>query len=286
MNKELTRDFLLYVKCTLNYSDQTVKYYTHVLNVFNDWLEVEITDLTLEDVDRFLLTRNLKHSSKNTEKSILRSYFRYVDRYREIRLRFDYSMIRNARTDDTEIKYFDVKQINFILENVDPHDKLIIYTLFSTGMRIGELVNLTVEDIRYCELHIKGKGGKRRVIPLQPELYEAIMQYIYKNSIRGGIVFRHPITKGRSNVAYSVSGLRKRLQRTCGKLGIEMHPHMFRHSIATSLLRNGMDIRSVQVFLGHEHIQTTMRYTHVSNEHLKDTFLKSYPQNISKILLT
>jgi integrase/recombinase XerC len=282
---KLIHDYLLYVRQTLNYSDQTIKYYSHVLEVFNQWLDKDITDLTLLDVDEFFLTRNLKQSSKNTEKSILRSFLRYVDRYRDIRLRFDYTMIRNGKQEETKIKYFQAEEVNNILKRIDnDQDKLIVYTLFATGMRIGELVTFTVDDIKSGEITIKGKGGKRRVIPIRTDLHEALQAHIQSHNLRVGAVFRHQVgKKSLSSDAYTVSGLRKRLQRICGDMGISMNPHMFRHSIATSLLQNGMDIRSVQTFLGHEHIQTTMRYTHVTNQHLRDSYLSSFPHNVSNI---
>lgn len=284
---KLIADYLLYVKNTLNYSDQTVSYYTNVLDVFNTWLDVEITDLTLIQVDEFFLSRNLMQSSKNTEKSILRSFFRYVDRYRDIRLRFDYSMIRNAKTEDTKIKYFQTDQVNDLLKKIDnDQDKLIMYTLFATGMRIGELVTFTVEDLKPGEITIKGKGGRRRVIPIRPDLYEALTDHILRHNIRLGAVFRHQVGKCTlSSDAYTVSGLRKRLQRNCVKLGIPFNPHMMRHSIATALLTGGMDIVSVQKFLGHEHISTTMRYLHITDNRLRESYISSFPQNISNIVI-
>lgn len=279
----LIGDYIMYVKSTLNYSNETVKYYTNVLRVFNNWLECELTDLTLMGVDEFFLTRPLMQSSKNTERSILRSFFRYVDRYREMRLRFDYSMVRNGKTEEAKIKFFETNQVKDIVSKIkNEQDKLMMYTLFATGMRIGEIVRFTVDDLKDGEITIKGKGGKRRVIPIQSDLNIALHQYVLVHNIRAGCVFRHQVGKRTlANQNYSVSGLRKRLQRITESQGVVMNPHMMRHSIATALLRNGMDIRSVQTFLGHEHISTTMRYTHITNQHLRESYIRSYPQGIS-----
>lgn len=289
-NTRLANSYLEYIRKSRNSADQTVKSYGYSLAQFVNFLsDRSIQDITLPEVDDYIDNRvsistgkPLTISSKNTEKTILRSFFRYVDRYLGLRLSFDPTMIRNYKTEVPRTKFFEPQEIANILKKIkNPQDRMIIKTFFATGMRISELIFFSVDDIRIGEIQIKGKGGKRRVVPITDEFYRELMNFISGNKISSGYVFRHIMDKKTViNPHYSSNGLRNRLKRILNKQGIEMNPHMFRHSIATALLTNGMDIRSVQVFLGHENIATTMRYTHITDQHLRESYLQSFPQMV------
>lgn len=160
-------------------------------------------------------------------------------------------------------------------------DKAILETLFSTGLRVGELVKLQRDSInlKRDEFTIRGKGGKLRVVFLSDEAKQAIKNYLDKRQdVEPALFIAHdPARGGRAGQEQKQTGLTPRsIQRLVNKYaraaGItkEITPHTLRHSFATDLLRNGADIRSVQTMLGHTSITTTQIYTHITNRQLKD----------------
>lgn len=273
----LSLDFIKYIKEVRGFSHETVRSYFYVLNCFIDVLgERDIQTLTIQTLDNYIADfariRGLKPSSINTVRCVLRSFFLYVDRYRGIRLTFDASYIRQIKAPRGKIRFVTPeKAVQIISMLKTGQDRLMLLTMFSTGMRIGELVNFSVEDFHEIEITVRGKGGKNRVIPIEEHLAKELKAHMYEHDIRTGPIFRH------ENKAYTVSGFRKRLYRRLGPLHEYEKPHSFRHGIATSLLMNGMDIRSLQTFLGHSHIATTMLYTHVTDSHLRESYLKYTP---------
>lgn len=283
-SETLCADFISYIQDVRGFSPATVRSYAYMLNrflvLFNDW---KITDITIEQVDHCVVTytqeQHIATSSANTLRCVLRAFFLYVDKYRGIRLRFDYSMIRQQKSPDRKIEFVTLEKCKEIISKLKTdQDKLMATTIFATGMRIGELIKLNVEDLRQGEIVIRGKGGKVRPIPIDDHLDVMLKKYIQDNNIRTGPIFRHQETKTTLvNQAYTVSGVRKRWQRQLGPLGLYIKPHAFRHGVATLLLQQGMDIRTLQTFLGHSHIATTMLYTHVTNDHLKKSYAQHFP---------
>ena len=127
--------------------------------------------------------------------------------------------------------------------------------LYSSGLRVSELVNLTVYDVQLSEniVRIIGKGGKERIVPIDD--YATKYLTIYMNEYRPQL-------------------MKKIIQQIALKKGIRTHfsPHTLRHSFATHLLENGADLRSIQELLGHSSISTTQIYTHVSNQFKKENY--------------
>jgi site-specific recombinase XerD len=290
----LCGDFINYAEKVRGFSPATIRTYSYVLNTYMELLgDVQLTNLTLEQVDQsiaiFTERRNLQPSSTNTVRCVLRSFFMYVDRYRDIRLKFDYSMIRQLKAPRAKIKFVESIDLENMLGKLHTYqDKLMMLTMYATGLRIGELVRLAIEDIHTGELNVRGKGNKDRVIPIDDDLQALLHTFMIENKLRTGPIFRHQVAKQSLPLgAYSISGLRKRWQRQLGPHGLYMKPHALRHGTATKLLMNGMDIRTLQTFLGHSHISTTMLYTHVTDKHMRDSYLKYAPTksiNIAKVL--
>lgn len=279
----LAEEFIQYVRETRGFSPETVRTYSYVLLRFIKEIEgQDFTVLTIHDIDqiinKFTAKRGLKASSANTVRCVLRSFFMYVDRYRGIRLSFDYSMIRQVKTSRPPISFVTVEKAKEIIERMNTvQDKLMVMTMFVTGMRIGELIRFTLEDFQEHEIIVRGKGGKTRVVPIDDMFSETLREYIYDHGISTGVIFRHQVPKSNSmDKPYTVSGVRNRWKRQLGPLGMYVKPHAFRHGIATNLLVSGMDIRTLQRFLGHSDIRTTMLYTHVTDKHLRDSYLENF----------
>jgi integrase/recombinase XerD len=156
----------------------------------------------------------------------------------------------------------------------------LVDILFATGIRVGEAASLDINDFSQKDgmFRIKGKGGRDRVgfavdeksLKIQKDHLKARVGKESKSSA---------LFLNRTGNRLSTQGITNVIARLCREGGIEKHvtPHMLRHTVATLLLRNGVDIRVVQEFLGHASIATTQRYTHISKEHLISVLKRSHP---------
>lgn len=276
----LYADYLTYAADVLNFSSSTIRSYRYFLDLYVAHLgDRDVQDIELKEVDDYFAGRKrqgFKPTTLNWERCIIRSFFMYIDRYRQIRLKFDYSMIRRIKAGKPSVKFATMDNLKEMLDALpDPQDRLILTMMFCCGLRISEVCNFIVDNFHDTEIIITGKGKKDRVIPLTSELSEALEEHIRDNCYRTGPVFRHKI-RGRGAGKFTVSGLRKRFQRQLGDL--YMNPHSLRHGGATVLLDGGMNLRQLQVFLGHEHLSSTEVYTHVTNPGLRAAFHSSFPE--------
>lgn len=156
----------------------------------------------------------------------------------------------------------------------------LVDLLFATGLRVGEVSALDVEDfiVKESVFRVKGKGGRDRLaLVVDEETVRVLRQYL---DVRGQIMTRSPaLFLNSSGNRLTTQGITNVIARLREEAGIRRHvtPHMLRHTVATLLLRNGVDIRIVQEFLGHASIATTQRYTHVTKEHLRGVLRKRHP---------
>jgi integrase/recombinase XerD len=156
----------------------------------------------------------------------------------------------------------------------------LVDLLFATGLRVGEVSALNVQDffVREAIFRVKGKGGRDRLAVLvDEETVRVQREYL---EVRTLIETRSPaLFLNSSGMRLTTQGIANIIARLREEAGIERHvtPHMLRHTVATLLLRNGVDIRVVQEFLGHASITTTQRYTHVTKEHLRGVLRKRHP---------
>jgi integrase/recombinase XerD len=157
------------------------------------------------------------------------------------------------------------------------HDKgehgLLIKTLFQTGTRVSEFVNIRVEDFFLDEAMIlitKGKGGKSRYVPLLPELTHELRTYLGKQTT--GYLF-----ETNRHLSYSPRRIQQIVKATAAKAKIKkrVYPHLLRHSVATTLLERGMPIEQIQKFLGHAKLETTQVYAESTPEMIKDSYRKA-----------
>lgn len=152
-------------------------------------------------------------------------------------------------------------------------DKAILETLFSTGLRLSELCNLTrFIDLKEGEISVRGKGDKIRVVFLSPRAKNAITRYLAKREDALEYLFVSLNKKGQVIGKITPRSVQRIVDYYARKAGIpkKVHPHLLRHSFATDLLMNGADLRSVQALLGHSNISTTQIYTHITNKELKE----------------
>jgi integrase/recombinase XerD len=182
-------------------------------------------------------------------------------------------------------------EINQLIEAIDlsqpegERNRAILETLYGCGLRVSELTELKLSDLFFKEnfIRVTGKGNKQRLVPISDYTIKIIN--FYKNEVRvhskiekefEDFVFLNRRGKKLSRVMVFI--IIKKLAEQAG-IRKNISPHTFRHSFATHLLRNGADIRSIQLMLGHESITTTEIYTHLDDKLLRETVLKFHPKN-------
>jgi site-specific recombinase XerD len=291
-------EFLEYLEIQKGCSHLTIRQYRHYLKRFHNWLTANSPttkpeDINLEIIRRYrlylahLCARDgvpLKRVTQSYHVVALRAFLRYLLVQRDIPT-LSPDKIELPKQSSRSIAFLNPEQVERLLNSpqissiIGLRDKAILETLFSTGLRVSELVSLNRDqiDLERKEFGIKGKGNKLRVVFLSDTAAQWIERYLRSRQDNFKPLFiRH---SGRVNSQKSGEKMRltaRSIQRIVAKyakksgLPIEATPHTLRHSFATDLLISGADIRSVQEMLGHESIRTTQVYTHVTNRHLKE----------------
>ena len=271
-----------------NYSKKTFENYNRDLNKFFRFLkEYKINDIkkiTKETIRLYFLKQknnNISNRTLGRYYSSLNSFFIYSIEHEYIEsnpLKFiDYPKYTKKVPE-----YIYESQLEKILnektsENIEIElrNKLIIHLLLDTGVRVSELVNIKVHDIDVEERIIKvfGKGSKERFVFFTSKTKELLTNYLIKRkekAITDNLLINY---KGEKLTERSVQKIIKLVGE---KIGLDIHPHLLRHTFATDLLNKGADIRMIQELLGHENLDTTQIYTHVSNSRVKEVYDDSH----------
>lgn len=302
--------YLEYCEIERNFSPYTIKMYDFYLNGFLSFLqallkksEVEILDINSENVRKYRLYLNRKIIGKNinsknstnrnyqtsTQKTFLvalRAFLKYlivIEKLEvlppdEIILGKSEGRIPKFLQDDQLKSIFSVQNVN---KRSGIRDKAILLLLYSTGLRVSELVALNVSDVnlKTGEFAVIGKGRKVRTVYLNETAKSALLKYLNVRKDNFKPLFLRYSGKQLENIDEDGESLRltvRSIQRLVKKyainagISVDATPHTLRHSFATSLLSQGADLRSVQELLGHSNLSTTQIYTHVTNKKLKD----------------
>lgn len=304
--KRYSIQFLEYLEIERNRSKLTLRNYDHYLQRFVGFCEKQgVTDP--EDVDlelvrsyRLFLNRMvdngkpLKIITQNYHLIALRSFLKYLSR-RDIKC-LAAEKIELPKPPSRQVEFLEPQDVTRLIEATDQEkdkatrlrDKAILEMLFSTGLRISELVALNKDSIntKRREFSVRGKGDKMRLVFLSDRAISAVEEYLKLREDNSKALFiRHDhkesVEKQMKSFSEKALGLTARtMQRIIKKYakiaGImkKISPHTLRHSFATDLLSNGADIRAVQELLGHASISTTQIYTHLTNRRLKDIYDK------------
>ncbi len=294
-------DFLEYLEIEQNRSQKTIQNYDHYLTRLLDFAgDIQIKEIDAELVRKWRLWLNrlgtntsdeLSKITQNYHLIALRSFLKYCAKRDIPALSAD--KIELARTVRKQVTFLNEEELARIFEQPDTstlnglRDRAILELLFSSGLRVSELVGLDRDHInlKRLEFMVRGKGQKDRPIFISPEAAAWIERYLEQRQDTARPLFvRYSGTR-----AVDLSGNFHRLtarsvQRIVARAallaGITKHvsPHTMRHSFATDLLMNGADLRSVQAMLGHSNIATTQIYTHVTDPHLKNVHEKFHRQ--------
>src|SRR3989338_9162097 len=294
----LVNEFLEYLEVERNLSPLTIRDYRHYLDNFYKWSKsnspiTKPQDLTVELIRKYRVylahynspngNLPLKKVTQNYYVIALRSFLKYL-------IRKDFKVvspdkIELPKTESRSLKFLDREQVERLVNQPDVsaergiRDKAIMEMLFSTGLRVSELVKLNIDQVNLerKEFGVIGKGGKARVVFLSDTAAIWLEKYIAKRTDRYNPLFiryagnQEPVENSEKLrlTPRSVQRLIEKYVRRA-RLPVKATPHVFRHSFATDLLINGADLRSVQEMLGHKNVSTTQIYTHVTNQQLKD----------------
>ena len=320
----IVEQFLNYLKYERRFSEHTAKCYGADLGQFGDFLQgaasghdgqgshghhdgaaTAVATSVQTKVDELLLSAdtnetraylaflNEKGYSRATvarKLATLRSFYKFLVRTNR-RSSNPLTAIRTPKQEKKLPRFLEYEEVKRLLETppldnwLGARDRAILETLYSTGIRVSELVALNMDDIDFLAvvIHARGKGKKERIAPISSSALQTIQHYIeYRNKraqsnrnfdSRVLFVNKH----GRR---LSTRSVRRKMDKYLKMAGLDpnISPHTLRHSFATHMLNNGADLRSVQELLGHQSLSTTQVYTHLTTKRLKDVYEQAHPR--------
>jgi len=290
-------DFLNYLTYERNVSTNTVEAYRADLESFvgflcDDYLTMARDQLELRRVDHLavraylahLARRSLRRSSIARHLSAMRSFFKYLMREGAV----DANPARGVATPKGEKHLPSVLQtsdIALLLEQPDTatplgvRDRAWLELLYASGLRIGELVGIDVDDVelRARLVKVRGKGSKERIVPFGSKAEEAVRAWMSLRQVQPDQHALFTNYRGERITARSVRRLFERYVRGAA-LRAGVSPHTLRHSFATHLLNAGADLRGIQELLGHASLSTTQKYTHLNDWQLIAVYRKAHPR--------
>lgn len=244
-----------------------------------------------EDVISYLESlrkSGLSATSMNRNLAAIRGFYKYLIREQKI----DNNPVANISLAKTWMRLPDTlsqEEMNLLLAQPDSasasaiRDKAMLELMYATGVRVSELVTLTMNAMNWQVGYVTalGKGGKERIVPVGKSAYECLIKYV--DQARPALLAgrkSNVLFLNRSGKGLTRQGFWKIVRKYTVSAGLhkKIHPHTFRHSFASHLLEGGADLRAVQVMLGHADIATTQIYTHISRERLKNIHKKYHPR--------
>lgn len=286
-------EFLEYLEYEKKYSENTIAAYRNDLESFFSYLEnakKNYKNLNYSDVTDYLIylgKLDLSSSSIGRHLSSIRSFYDFLIK-NGVCPSTPFKLVNGPKKEKKLPNYLQYEEFLDLISTCDEtslgvRNRMILELLFATGIRVSEAVNIKITDIDFKnrEIKIVGKGKKARVVYFNKVCQELMSKYVLNT--------RQELLKGRKNEYLLINHLGNKITRrgvadVLDKLILKssikhkISPHTLRHTFATLMLNEGMDIREVQELLGHERLSTTNIYTHVSNEELRRVYLKNHPR--------
>ncbi len=291
-SKQIIDSFLDALWMERGLSDNTLSAYRSDLYKFSVWLQqqkVEIFDVDANEILAYLAIADSKSARTVARRlSSLRRLYEYL--LREDRIKHNpVSNVDAPKLGRSLPKSLTETEVEALLDAPDNEDvlglrdKCMLELLYATGLRVSELVGLTVQQVnlRQGVVRVTGKGNKERLVPLGEEATQWLEQYlatgrneILKNTMTDALF---PSKRGKAMTRQTFWHMIKRYTVVAG-INKTLSPHVLRHAFATHLINHGADLRVVQMLLGHSDISTTQIYTHVARERLKDLHGEHHPR--------
>src|SRR3954464_11307783 len=305
----LVRQFLDYLRHEKHFSDYTIKSYGADLIQFGQFLcgdigqlpgakdgvplddkQLKCEPLTIREFLAYLYAQNYTKSTTARKLATLRSFYKFLIRRGVVSVN-PLSTIRTPKQEKRLPKCLDLEQVQKLLDApgdadlLSSRDKAMLEVLYSSGIRVSELVELEMSDLDVQEggLRVRGKGRKDRLTPIGSQAIKALQRYFdlraldsrCQQSSRAPRVFLN-----KHGEPLSTRSVRRKLDKYLLHAGLDpgISPHTLRHSFATHLPNNGADLRSVQELLGHQSLSTTQIYTHLTTSRMKEVYDEAHPR--------
>lgn len=288
-------DFINYLVIEKKVSDNTKKSYFNDLNKYISYLKENkinnVCDITKKDITKYIEYLNKSNCSPKTiahNLTCIKEFHKYL--IKDGILNTDYSEnVESPKLRKSLPKVLSIEEVDKLLAfplvtSFDYRNKAMIELMYSSGLRVSELVGLEINDINILMGTVRcyGKGSKERIIPIGDVALEYLKVYLdeYRNSLLKGYICDKLFLNNHGK-AMTRQGFFKILKGIAKMQDIktDFSPHTLRHSFATHLLEYGADLRSIQELLGHEDISTTQIYTHISNKQIRDEYDMSHPRS-------
>ncbi len=284
-NKVTIESFLRYCETERMYSAHTADAYNSDLTEFFSVIDKELIDITVTDVRvyiEYLYDIDRERTTINRKLSTIRRFFRFALREHIVDSN-PAAAVASAKQSRKLPDFLTVDEMFGFLDAMNGdnflkiRDRAMFELLYATGLRVGELVGLTVTSFDYISgvVKVRGKGNKERMIPLSATSLRRLREYDTVRPAQSGAYF---LSKNGKPLASR--DIRRILDKYIVTLSTAKHitPHTIRHSFATHLLENGADLRMVQELLGHSSLSTTQVYTHISMEKMKKIYDQCHPR--------
>ena len=276
---EACENYLTYLVAEKGDSKSTLKSYKVDLKNFLDFCSnINVCDLTLNDVNNFILFLSEKKVSRKTlirKATVIRGLYKYL--YSEDIIKINLDDIEIPKNDSRLPTFLTLEEVQRLLKAIISANDFTFYVIFaiiiSCGLRVSELTNLKMDNLNMIDGYIKisGKGNKERILPLNVEVLNHIKKLLSVRKSKKGNRYLFINKKGKK---ISRQYIYKKIKYYAKSASIQKNisPHTLRHTYATLLLNNGAQLKEVQLLLGHAQIQTTEIYTHLANEKIKNKY--------------
>ena len=292
MNSDLIDQFIDFYWLTTGASKNTLSAYRSDLKIFSKWLNnnllIDVDKKQIQDYFSYRKDSNISASTQSRMLTCLHSFYQFLSNKKNLKIdpteQLDYPKLEKKLP-----IFLNVQEVERLLEAPNSkslfgqRDRAMLELLYSCGLRVSELINLSYHNINLKDefIRIHGKGNKERLLPMG----EIAIDYLTKYELNS----RPALLKNGQSDSYFLSNRGKAMSRQnffyiikdyASKAGIEkpLSPHSLRHAFATHLVQKGADLRSVQLMLGHSDISSTQLYTHIQNAQLKAQHQKHHPR--------
>ena len=292
MNSDLIDQFIDFYWLTTGASKNTLSAYRSDLKIFSKWLNnnslIDVDKKQIQDYFSYRKDSNISASTQSRMLTCLHSFYQYLSDKQNLKIdpteQLDYPKLEKKLP-----VFLNVQEVESLLEAPNSkslfgqRDRAMLELLYSCGLRVSELINLSYHNINLKDefIRIHGKGNKERLLPMG----EIAIDYLTKYELNS----RPALLKNGQSDSYFLSNRGRAMSRQnffyiikdyASKAGIDrpLSPHSLRHAFATHLVQKGADLRSVQLMLGHSDISSTQLYTHIQNAQLKTQHQKHHPR--------
>ena len=289
-------DFINYIEVEKKHSINTVENYERDLIAFYDFIKSEGIN-EISNVDYKVIRNYLRHlfANKYSKKTVsrhissLKSFYKYM--YSKGKIKVNPMLLISSPKLDKKLPKFvyyndleKILKVPFEDDFFSRRDSLILELFYATGIRLSEIVNIKIDDVIFSKNMIKiiGKGNKERIVIYGDVCKQKIEEFLKLREIKD--IKSDYLIINKDYKKLTPRGVEYILDKIVKKSGvnISVSPHTLRHTFATHMLNEGADLKTVQELLGHENLKTTQIYTHVSNDRLRNVYLKSHPRATKK----